>query len=406
MQHKPFRATAHAARMLLRNRKSYALLSVTIILSFSVLLCYLSFVDSKTYNDYKEVFAVPRNVVLAEKQGDRAVFDAFVTMAKDTGAEVCTYLSASTKLTQYGEISSCITFLPEGNRPVYRAIPRRYNLPESVTPIYGCTEMSLHGNEAVINENFYRTLGSPQVFPFALDVPFHWANGSFTSFHLSVVGVCPDTTFEEEAFRRNAQGIMCGSAQIYTTLRVLGTHTSADMGLPTYTAWLCSDQPQKIVAFADKLDLTVAAACRAQSEATAEIRTQKATKALLSIGLLLLLGINLYSSFANALSERKFEIGVKRALGASAWSIVFQFLTEGILVMTANLLISVGVSADILIGYKIYQKIAKDTQWTIILSGDSAAMFLTCAVSLTLVFSLVFAYRSTKVLIAKHLRAE
>lgn len=406
MRYKPFRATAHAAKMLLRNRKSYALLSVTIILSFSVLLCYLTFVDSKAYNDYKEIFAVPGNVVMAEKQGDHAAFDAFVTMAKDAGADVYTCLSASTKLTQYGEVSAGIAFLPEGNRPVYRAIPRKFNMPEPVAPIYGCTEMCLHGNEAIVNEKFYRALGSPQNFPFAIDVPFYWADGSFTSFHLSVVGVCQDTIFEAEDFRSDAQGIMHGPAYIYTTLSVLGEHTGADIALPTYTAWLCSNQPQKIVGFANKLDLTVAAACTAQSEATSEIRAQKATKAVLSIGLLLLLGVNLYSSFANALAERKFEIGVKRAIGASAWSIVFQFLTEGILVMVANLLISIGVSADVMIGFKIYLHFAKGTQWTPILSGYSISMFLTCAITLTLVFSLIFAYHSTKVVIAKYLRAE
>lgn len=79
MPHNPFRSVAHASKMMLRNRKSYALLSVTIVLSFSVLLCYLGFVDSGTYHDYKEVFAVPGNVVMAEKQGDHAAFYAFTT---------------------------------------------------------------------------------------------------------------------------------------------------------------------------------------------------------------------------------------------------------------------------------------------------------------------------------------
>lgn len=406
MPHNPFRSVAHASKMMLRNRKSYALLSVTIVLSFSVLLCYLGFVDSGTYHDYKEVFAVPGNVVMAEKQGDHAAFYAFTAMANEAGADLYTYLSAPTKLSQYGDISAHIAFLPEGNRPVYRQIPRKYNLPQPVTPIYGCTEMNLHGNEAIVNEKFYVALGSPQEFPFALDVPFYWADGSFTLFHLSVIGVCPDTIFEAEEYYRDETGMLCGPAYIYTTLHVLGEHTGMDMTSPTYTAWLCSDQPQKIVGFGEKLDLTVAAACRAQKEATAEIRAQKATKAFLAIGLLLLLGVNLYSSFANALSERKFEIGVKRAIGASAWSIVFQFLTEGILVMLGNLLVAVGVSVNVLIGYKIYMHFAKGVQWTVTLSGYSVAMFLTCAASLVLAFSLVFAYRSTRVVIAKHLRAE
>ena len=77
------------------------------------------------------------------------------------------------------------------------------------------------------------------------------------------------------------------------------------------------------------------------------IRAQKTTKALITCAMLLILGINLYSSFSNALNERKFEIGVKRAIGASGFAIVRQFLYESLTVMVANILVSVALVVDI-----------------------------------------------------------
>lgn len=43
-----------------RKWKSYALLSVTIVLSFSLLLGYLTFSDSAIYNENKELFSYRR----------------------------------------------------------------------------------------------------------------------------------------------------------------------------------------------------------------------------------------------------------------------------------------------------------------------------------------------------------
>lgn len=58
-------AIAHAAKMLWRHKSSYAMLSVTIVLSFSLLLGYLAFMDSELYNRYKLIFSARKDVVMA-----------------------------------------------------------------------------------------------------------------------------------------------------------------------------------------------------------------------------------------------------------------------------------------------------------------------------------------------------
>ena len=122
--------------------------------------------------------------------------------------------------------------------------------------------------------------------------------------------------------------------------------------------------------------------------------------------MLFLLGINLYSSFSNALERRKYEIGVKRAIGASGGSIMRQFLTESMLVMLVNIVASILIVVEVLVDYKLYVQLVEGAQWIDSISIHSILMFLVCSVSLTVAFCLLFAYKSTKVEIAQYLKAE
>ena len=158
--------------------------------------------------------------------------------------------------------------------------------------------------------------------------------------------------------------------------------------------------------YAKELGMVVHSVIEAQTDAMETMRIQVGTKGTIAAVLLLLLGINLYSSFVNALSDRKFEIGVKRAIGAPGYSIVGQFLIESILVMLINILFSVVLVAEGLIFYKLYQRYVMDYQWSAYVSGYSISMFALCAVTLTLVFSLLFAYRSTQVEVVAQLKSE
>ena len=81
-------------------------------------------------------------------------------------------------------------------------------------------------------------------------------------------------------------------------------------------------------------------------------------------------------------------------------------MLESIIVMAANILISVVLVADAMLIYKFIQWTFYGVEWVAEISLYSIAMFLICAVSLTVVFSGIFAYKSSRVEIAKHLKAE
>lgn len=416
MRWKKERLAFHAGKMLLRNIRSYGMLSVTIALSFSILLGYLVFVDSNIFTSYKEIFATPSNVIMASTEGKPEIFEALkhVVVKTDPEAQLYQYIEEVTKLTQYGEIGAKISFLPEGERPVYREVTNvshingeyvPWNSVQEVRLKAGCNSFDLKGNEAVINESFYQALQPDEGFPFSLDVPYYWSDGSYSVFKLSVIGVCTDTEYES-AITINENGVTEGSVHIYTTQSVLDGHTVQNMISPTRVVWIGATKPDAVAASIQQLDVVVHAACVAQSEALSTIRMQLTTKAVIAAILLLICGTNLFSSFTNALADRKFEIGVKRAIGASAWSIVIQFLLEGVLVMLVNILLAIALVADVFAVYKIVRQLVYHEQWIIRISAHSVAMFGVCSVFVTVLFSAIFAYKATRVEIGTQLKVE
>lgn len=403
----------HSALMLWRNRKSYAMLSVTIILSFSLLLGYLVFTDSQMYNQYKHLFSLEPDTMIAYSATNSGVLHDVLerqVTAADGDAEVYHYYSATIQLEQYGSVFAKATFLPVGNYPFYETFinwndqfGNSYNYCAEVRPIAGRDSFSLAADEAIINRSFYEAVRNGRELPFSLSLPVQLEGGGVSTYTVTVVGVCEDRGGNRLWY--DESGKPAGYVQIYLSQALLTESDRESLPIIQWSTWIRSQSPQVMVDYAGKLDMVIHSVYEAQTKATETMRIQTGTKGVIAV-ILLLLGINLYSSFSNALSDRKFEIGVKRAIGAPGYSIICQFIIESLLVMIVNILISVVLVCDCLILYKLYQQLALSYQWTASVSGYSVAMFSLCAVSLTLVFSLLFAYRSTQVEVAAQLKAE
>ena len=79
--------------------------------------------------------------------------------------------------------------------------------------------------------------------------------------------------------------------------------------------------------------------------------------------------------------------------------------------MAGCTLLAVWLAITALLGYKLVQQIpgeipSVDPTCTVYLSPYSFGIFAVCAVTLTVVFSLIFAYRSTQVEVVQYLKAE
>ncbi len=425
---------SHALKMLLRNRRSYGLLSVTIVMSFAILLGYLCFTDSNLYDKYKVLFSAERNVVMAYSWDvtENLTMEKNVK-ADDPDCEIYHYYSTAGWQPQYhpedpakrpvnivgiDHVSTETVFLPRGETRVYSfsggySEAAHYGVAcgMPITPILGRTEFGLTGNEAIISESYYNSVNPGGTLPFEMPHRIAWKDGEESWFTIKVVGVCEDDRYGDGVIYETLDGqeLFTVHATVYLSQEMMGDHTVEDFGAGKVMTWCRTDSPNNAAEWATRAGMVVFSASRQQDAAITDIQVQKATKGVIAIVLMLLLGINLYSSFTNALNERRFEIGVKRAMGASPWHIMLQFLMESLAVMLMNILLAMVVVADALALYKLYYRLSDYHayyNWTMDVSSYSVAMFLVCSISLTVVFSFLFAWKSTRVEIVQYLKAE
>ena len=398
----------HACKMVIRNFRSYAMLSITIVFSFAILLGYLAFTDSNLYNEYKEIFSSPREIVMAYTYDKAGEIDVLIGQVDDQvpGTTSYRYIEVSSLLSQYDSVRANVTILPNHATIVYRDISDEKileNYSRNVRVVQG-DGFPLNGNKSIINESFFRSVSPNGDLPIKLNIPIRLSNGNQIVWETEVVGVCED--IGEEPLYYDKDGHLTGDIQIYVSQSLLGGTTLDSLSAVKSVVLFNSPDPETVAAHTQNFDLVLHAVCLAQNKAIEKMRIQTETKFTIAVVLYVLLSINLFGCFSNALSERQFEIGVKRAIGASPMSIIGQFLMESLIVILCNTLLAVVITVDALAMYKLYQHLVQGTTWIVSVSIHSLLMFAVCSLGLTLVFSLFFADRATRVEIVKYLKAE
>ena len=416
---------AHALRMVRRNLRSYRLLSVTIVLSFSALLGYMLVTDSNIYNQYKTLFCQDPNLLTVWNcpVSETALLDRYEKKAKELDPELfsCRSYDCLCKLgglyqTEDGRKVSLDTVMVH-SVPIWSLWDRTNDVTIQWLDRGTHDGVSLLPGQALITDQLYYALGldkteSPEL-RVNLENPATSA-GQTHDLRLQIVGLIPSPEGSVLEFRED--GI---PTQRYAGTELVLSFTDWNPEAAPELIWfvteeLYSQKPLEVLELSRQMlpGRTARSAAQQQQDALKAIRTEKKTKAYIAMALFILLGINLYSSFANALNERKFEIGVKRAIGAAKWSIVRQFLYESLCLMLANILVSVWLVTAGLIAFKyVREHLPVESRlycanWVIDFSPYSLAMSAVCAAGLTLVFSLIFAWRSTQVEIVRYLKAE
>ncbi len=434
MKRMPHSILRHAIMMVGRTLRSYALLSVTIILSFSLLLGYLVWTDSSLYNAYKETFSRDRNVVVVADQKLKS--PAFVQMLREKAADYGNQSSLYFDNAIFGSLRSRDSRLQtEDGKELEPFQVCAVSVPAHAWSLYCVGEKEaqvrwldgkehpdyhLHSGEILIDERLYALFGleaKGNLFSLSLS-GYHDAEGKLVNEpfrgEFTVVGTI--SSGEPLTVREDGDGLRF-EAEMLPSI----AFSAADFGRAAYphmnwytpTMAFYSTAPEQVDALLRSLGITsnIFAVYAKQDQALERICSEIGLKQVITTALLIILGINLYSSLSNALNDRKFEIGVRRALGASKWSIIRQFLYESLLVMAANILASIWLVLTLALTYKvIYEHILDDTgtwrTFTLTVSPYSVGMFAVCSLTLTVVFSLIFAYQSTQVQIADYLKAE
>ena len=432
----PFKILKDAVRMVGRTLKTYVLLSVTIVLSFSLLLGYLLYADSAFYTKYAYTMSLDSRVLYAYGRSGLDLMGFKDHLEKVQGTEVYYLRTLGTSLNrvQYALDDGTKVRLPYVTLAVVPAhVPAlvfQAGRAAEVKWLDGrqAEDVHLAAGEMLLDADIFEALklGEKEEPTLFLDMSTYSSKTrTSTSYRrmVKVVGTVKITGQRDYSYIK-----YMGSDRVQLTrelLEINGSYTNGyavmsqeDPELVDFARnssvqiMVLSDNPKRAQEAAKTFSVTLWANLDTQNDAMDRMQLEERTKAVIAIAIMILMSINLYSSFTNALSERRFEIGVKRAIGASSWAIVRQFLYEGLMVMAVNILLSIGLVADVAIIYKfIYQQIPVDKYGTLPffylhLSNYSIMMFTGCALSLSVAFSLIFAYRSTQVEIVEYLKAE
>jgi putative ABC transport system permease protein len=126
--------------------------------------------------------------------------------------------------------------------------------------------------------------------------------------------------------------------------------------------------------------------------ATQQSASQIFTTLLASIAAVSLIvgGIGIMNIMLVSVTERTREIGVRKALGATQWNILFQFLVEALVLCLA------GGVLGILLGVWVTDLLAKSNGWNTLISPQSIIMAFGFSAAIGLIFGIWPARRAAK----------
>lgn len=401
----------HAVQMMVRNIRNYAMLSLSVVLSFSVLLGYLCFTDATLYNQYKEVLSKPEQLVIVQDEDNSdAAVESLIQLSStgDSTHYIMTKMLGATFSHDDLSVVTHIYSIPTVSWGIY---DQNMLTPLQITWLNGRDHgyVSLNSAEVIVSRNFYELYGlaeqSEPIVPVGILIRMNGVRQT-RWMECRVVGIM-ETATDSNATITDDNGKTTAWSGIYlsqqTAQEIL---KDAQPEYPQRYVIFYTRTQQIVMEAADETGMFAIGAYKWINAAKEELALHARTKLIIVLLLFVLLGINLYGSFSNALEKRRFEVGVKRALGASKFDIVWQFLGESLLLMLCNAFMSILVVSNVLLVYKYIYQLTHNDPWTIYLSGTSAAMFAVVCLALTMLFSGIFAAKATQVQIVDYLKAE
>lgn len=384
--------------MIKKTFKNYLLLSVTAFLSFAIMFGYLMYTDSNIYNKYNELFSESPNIIISSNTAERVSDMKILSEQLDKLPNTHYYYTKSCPgYTSFG--TECeIKLLPSYVWGMYTGGKLNDESGEIRLKVNDKWDFYLGTNEAIVSEQMYQSIEPDSNGKKRIKLVFENNNEKKVLRTYEVIGSYSSDLIEfvDPETSNTSDPVFVSNASVKESEYFL-----ENVSLTIYT-----ERIEFVIEKTKSLGLACDEIYSLQNDAIAEKISAINNKYIISAVLFILLGINLYSSFTNALNDRKFEIGVKRAIGASKLHIMLQFIIEGLVVMLTNIILSVYAVICLMNIYKFVNQVILNKLYIITMNFESVLLFTIFSLSLTLAFSLIFAYQCTKVEIVKYLKEE
>lgn len=389
----------HSLLMIKKSYKNYILLSVTAFLSFSCMFLYLMYSDSENYNRFKWVLSLDNKLVVSHNSNNEENVKNLQKVEYQLNKIPNTYYYYNKQCQArniYG-FSCQVNMYPSYVWGVFEGRSDGVYSGYERVKVNGEYTLEIGINEAVVSERVYESIekikDKKEIALIFTDI--------YGKEYLKIFKIIG--TYAEENILNNGVGENTVSDPVYINISSID---SEKIDIDNIELVVHSERVEQVIELLKDNLLACDEVNSVQNEAILAKRNAIENKYVIAIVLFILLGINLYSSFENALNDRKYEIGVKRAIGASKFNIMIQFLLEGLIIMSCNIIVSVFVMLYVMSIYKYILFEFRNDIYTLYISEESIVLFLMFAFSLIVVFSLLFAYRSTRVQIVKYLKEE
>jgi putative ABC transport system permease protein len=128
-------------------------------------------------------------------------------------------------------------------------------------------------------------------------------------------------------------------------------------------------------------------------------------KSIIMLVVMIISGINIFGTMAGLIAERKNEIGIKKAMGASDFDIMIGFFIENIISVFKAIVVAAGITSTLAIIYAIYQRHILFNDYQIAIYPATVILLLSYILSSTLGFSLIPSYKASRINIIDTIRA-
>ena len=368
------------------------MLSITVFLTFTFLLGFLIYTDSGIYNKYKELMGNDYKIILSHNRMD-----------SDSGNKINILTSRLEEMgdTHFYYIKKTLARDTYGNQCYVQILPNYVwavfeygNVGVERVEMNGEKSFTLKQGEALVSDRMYENLKKSFDREPEISMVFEKEGNNKKIYKFNIVGTYTPKQYENTQETGVEDPIYISGVGI----------DDSEYEIHNYQTVIRTDKPSLVINCLKSMNMSIMNVMDEQNNAIKEENIVIRNKYIIAAVLFVILGINLYSAFSNALNERKYEIGIKRAIGAGKKDIMMQFLTEGIIVMGINIFLSIVASINIFVIYKAIMFYAKGYRYVICLSGQSVILYAVLTVSISALFSTLFAYKCTRVEIVKYLK--
>ena len=378
-----FNIIKHSIQMARKTWKEYLFLIITMSLSLSFLLGFFVYTDTAEYNENKELFSKPKQLITLSNPDKNKLDMLEENLKEEDKIEYYKYMQQGVEYKSHMGEEYEIYFIPSNLQTLF------FDDLTSLALTSG-NKIKLNKEEVYVSYTLFQGLPKDKNGKKYIDLPIKYKHNNETVKRYYV----------KECYNLKGEFVR---EKVFVSLNSVQTEK---IDYENIGVGIITNKLDGMISLLQTLGIDYISPYELQEAQKLAIRTDIYTKLVIAIILYILLGVNIYSSFNNTLNKRKFEIGVRRAVGARKRDITLQFLTESIFIMLISVLISVIIIVYISLIYKIVMYECYMEIITIYITKYSRIAFLVVSFFMLVCFSLLFSYKATTIQIVSYLKGE